>query len=138
MDGQDDSVVREEFNPKDYISVGVTERDVEMFKEVFDLFDVHKMGNLTPNDLRNALVMFGYNPKKHLIYQIISDIDKDESGGLDFPEFLKIMTDQNRPCDEDTEEDYQRVFNYFDLDGTGMSMCYLQATSPKKTCRKSV
>lgn len=112
---------REEFRPKDYISVGVTERDVEMYKEVFDLFDVHKIGNLTPNDLRNALEMFGYHPKKHLIYQIISDIDRDESGGLDFGEFLKIMTDQTRPCDEDVEEDYVRVFTYFDVDGTGIS-----------------
>ena len=122
MDGVGDEYVPvEEFNPKNFISVGVTERDVEMYKEVFDLFDVHKIGNLTPNDLRNALEMFGYHPKKHLIYQIISDIDRDESGGLDFGEFLKIMTDQTRPCDEDQQEDYERVFTYFDVDGTGKS-----------------
>lgn len=110
---------REAFNPKNYISVGVSERDVEMYKEVFDLFDIHKCGSLTPNDLRNALEMFGYHPKKHLIYQIISDIDQDESGGLDFREFLNIMTDQTRPCDEDTQEDYERVFTYFDIEGNG-------------------
>jgi centrin-1 len=110
---------REAFNPKNYISVGVSERDVEMYKEVFDLFDIHRCGSLTPNDLRNALEMFGYHPKKHLIYQIISDIDQDESGGLDFREFLNIMTDQTRPCDEDTQEDYERVFTYFDIEGHG-------------------
>jgi len=44
----------ESFNPKNFISVGVTERDVEMYKEVFDMFDVNSYGNLTPNDLRNA------------------------------------------------------------------------------------
>ena len=58
-----------------------------MYKEVFDMFDVQNYGNLTPNDLRNALEMFGFLPKKHLIYQIISDIDADESGGIDFKEF---------------------------------------------------
>ena len=109
----------EQFDPKNFVSVGVSERDVEMYKEVFDLFDVHQIGCLTPNDLRNALEMFGYHPKKHLIYQIISDIDSDESGGIDFREFLKIMTDQMRPCDEDTEDDYERVFSYFDMEAKG-------------------
>jgi len=109
----------EPFDPKKFISVGVTERDVEMYKEVFDMFDVQNYGSLTPNDLRNALEMFGFLPKKHLIYQIISDIDADESGGIDFREFLKIMTDQMRPCDGDTKEDYERVFSYFDFEGRG-------------------
>ena len=109
----------EAFDPKKFVSVGVTERDVEMYKEVFDMFDVQNYGNLTPNDLRNALEMFGFLPKKHLIYQIISDIDADESGGIDFREFLKIMTDQMRPCDGDTREDYERVFSYFDFEGRG-------------------
>ena len=112
-------VYDEPFDPKKHVSVGVSERDVEMYKEVFDMFDVQNYGNLTPNDLRNALEMFGFLPKKHLIYQIISDIDADESGGIDFREFLKIMTDQMRPCDGDTREDYERVFSYFDFEGRG-------------------
>jgi Ca2+-binding EF-hand superfamily protein len=121
FDGEKTTIIyqEEQFDPKHYVSVGVSERDVEMYKEVFDLFDVHRSGNLTPNDLRNALEMFGYHPKKHLIYQIISDIDADESGGIDFREFLKIMTDQLRPCDADTEDDYDRVFSYFDMDMKG-------------------
>lgn len=128
QDGGDE--IQEEFDPKNYISVGVTERDVEMYKEVFDLFDVHKIGVLTPNDLRNALEMFGYHPKKHLIYGIISDLDSDESGGLDFCEFLKIMTDQTRPCDRDVQEDYERVFSYFDVDGVG----YITKADLHKVC----
>lgn len=104
------------FNPKDYLYVGITEREVEMYKEIFDLFDINGIGSLSPNDLRNALEMFGYHPKRTIVYQIISDLDSDESGGISFNEFLKIMTDQTRPCDEDTEEDYKRIFEYFDCD----------------------
>ena len=109
----------EPFDPKKFVSVGVTERDVEMYKEVFDMFDVNNYGSLAPKDLNSALDMFGFKPKKHLIYQIISDIDADESGGIDFREFLKIMTDQMRPCDGDTKEDFERVFSYFDFEGRG-------------------
>ena len=110
---------KQTFDPKEYLSVGITEREVEMYKEIFDLFDVNGIGSLSPNDLRNALEMFGYHPKRAIVYQIISDLDSDESGGIGFREFLKIMTDQNRPCDDDTEEDYERVFSYFDSDQKG-------------------
>ena len=38
------------FNPADYKTVGVTERDVELYKEVFDLFDTNENGILTQNE----------------------------------------------------------------------------------------
>ncbi len=59
--------------------------------------------------------MFGYHPPREMIYQIISKIDKNESGGIGFEEFLKIMTDNIWPCDEDNEDDFENVFNFFDL-----------------------
>ena len=107
------------FDPKNYLGVGISERDVELFKEVFDLFDVNGIGCLTPIDIRSALEMFGYHPKKQIVYEIISNIDSDETGGIGFNEFLKIMTDQKRPCDQDVENDYDDVFNYYDCDGKG-------------------
>ena len=111
--------IRQPFNPKDFLYVGITEREVEMYKEIFDLFDINGIGSLSPNDLRNALEMFGYHPKRIIVYQIIADLDSDESGGISFNEFLKIMTDQTRPCDEDTEDDYERIFAVFDADERG-------------------
>lgn len=107
------------FNPADYKTVGVTERDVELYKEVFDLFDTNENGILTPSDLRNAFEMFGYHPKRPVVYQMISDYDANEGGGIGFKEFLKIMTDQLRPCDEDKEEEYDRAFNNIDIDAKG-------------------
>ena len=46
--------------------------------------------------------MFGYQSSKETIYKIISEIDTDESGGISFDEFLKIMLNYSRPCDQDT------------------------------------
>ncbi len=66
---------------------------MEYYKELFDLFDVKKTGVLTPIDLRALFEMFGYHTRKESIYQIISEFDQDESGGISFYEFLKIMTD---------------------------------------------
>ena len=57
-------ILVDEFNPKEYIMPGVTEKDVEVYKEVFDLFSISGTSLLTPMDLRNAMEAFGYHPKK--------------------------------------------------------------------------
>jgi len=41
----------------------------------------------------------GFEPKKEEIKKMISDIDKDGSGNIDFQEFLEMMTAKMvRPC----------------------------------------
>ena len=48
---------------------------------------------------------------------MISDLDKNKSGTIDFEEFLDMMT--ARMSDKDTREDISKVFRLFDDDGTG-------------------
>lgn len=48
---------------------------------------------------------------------MLSDYDKDESGIVEFDEFLKIMT--SKPCEDDTEHDIKKSFDFFDHDGKG-------------------
>lgn len=48
---------------------------------------------------------------------MITDLDKNKSGNIDFEEFLDMMT--ARMSDKDTREDIQKVFRLFDDDGTG-------------------
>lgn len=61
----------------------------------------------------NAMRIFGYNAQRNITYHIMSEIDKTESGKIQFEEFLKIMIDNLRPCDSDKQEDYERIFQYF-------------------------
>jgi centrin-1 len=48
---------------------------------------------------------------------MISDLDKDGSGAIDFEEFLDMMT--ARMSDKDTREDINKVFRLFDDDKSG-------------------
>ena len=48
---------------------------------------------------------------------MISDLDKNKSGTIDFEEFLDMMT--ARMSDKDTREDISKVFRLFDDDNTG-------------------
>merc|ERR1711918_268658 len=59
----------------------------------------------------------GFEAKNQTIYQMISDIDKDKSGEIDFEEFLDMMT--AKMSDKDSREDIMKVFNLFDDDQTG-------------------
>ena len=97
----------------------MTERDVEFYKEVFNLFDVNGIGALTPIDVRRALEIFGYNPQKRVVYDIIANIDTQETGEISFADFLKLVSDQKRPCDEETKDDYEFTFQCFDADDKG-------------------
>ena len=47
---------------------------------------------------------------------MITDLDKNKSGNIDFEEFLDMMT--ARMSDKDTREDIYKVFKLFDDDGT--------------------
>ena len=48
---------------------------------------------------------------------MISDLDKNKSGSIDFEEFLDMMT--ARMSDKDTREDIAKVFRHFDDDNSG-------------------
>ena len=47
---------------------------------------------------------------------MISDLDADGSGAIDFKEFLDMMT--ARMSDKDSREDIEKVFKLFDDDKT--------------------
>lgn len=105
------------FNPKLYERPGLTEDEIEEIKEAFDLFDTDGSGTIDPRELKSAMQSLGFEAKNQTIYQMISDLDKDGSGAIDFDEFLDMMT--ARMSDKDTREDINKVFRLFDDDKTG-------------------
>ena len=59
----------------------------------------------------------GFEPKKEEIKKMISDIDKDGSGTIDFTEFLEMMT--SKMSEKDSREEILKAFRLFDDDETG-------------------
>lgn len=49
-------------------------------------------GTIDAKELKVAMRALGFEPKKEEIKKMISDIDKDGSGTIDFQEFLEMMT----------------------------------------------
>ena len=108
---------KSKFNANKYIRPGLTEDEIEEIKEAFDLFDTDGSGSIDPKELRAAMQSLGFEAKNQTIYQMITDLDKNKSGDIDFEEFLDMMT--ARMSDKDTREDINKVFRLFDDDTSG-------------------
>lgn len=105
------------FDPADYVKPGLTEDDIEEIKEAFDLFDADGSGTVEPGELKNAMISLGFEAKNATLFHMISDLDKDGSGAIDFEEFLEMMT--STMSDNDTRSDIHKIFILFDVDKTG-------------------
>ncbi|GIL73151.1 hypothetical protein Vretimale_4744 [Volvox reticuliferus] len=59
----------------------------------------------------------GQTPTEEEICIMMTEVDKDGSGYVDFEEFVGLMTRQPSPVDP--EEDLRKAFRMFDRDGNG-------------------
>ena len=71
----------------------------------------------THSELKAAMTSLGFEAKNQIIYQMISDLDADGSGQIDFEEFIRLMT--ARISEKDSKDDIRKVFNLFDDEKTG-------------------
>jgi centrin-1 len=74
-------------------------------------------GSIDAKELKVAMRALGFEPKKEEIRKMISDIDKDGSGNIDFDEFLSMMT--LKMGDRDSSVEMEKAFRLFDDDETG-------------------
>ena len=105
-----------EFNPKNYEKNGLTEDEVLEIKEAFDLFDTDHSGTIDTDELKQALGNLGIDAKNQTLQNMMNDIDKNQSGTIDFDEFIEMMT--AKMSDKDTPEDLRKVFDLFIGDDT--------------------
>lgn len=81
---------RQKLQPKRKIEL--TEGQKDQIRQAFDVFDQDGTGAIDHLAVRVALRALGFEPSKEEIKRMIADVDKDESGTLDYSEFLNLMT----------------------------------------------
>lgn len=64
-----------------------------------------------------AMRALGFEPKKEEIRKLMTDLDKDGSGVMDYEEFLSVMT--SKMGERDSREEILKAFRLFDDDETG-------------------
>merc|ERR1712217_957537 len=85
--------------------------------ETFHLFDADQDGKLSLKELGTMLNALGQNPTEKEVGSMMQDVEPDENGCIDFPDFLSLMARKMKDCD--TEEELIEAFKVFDRDGDG-------------------
>ena len=63
------------------------------------------------------MVSLGFDSKNAVIFQMISDLDEDGSGLIEFDEWFHLMT--SKVNDKDSKANVDKIFNLFDDEKTG-------------------
>lgn len=72
---------------------------------------------IDPQELKEAFLNLGFSGQNKFVYQILAELDEDESGGIDFPEFLKLAT--AKLSEKDSRAEINKVFASFDVHKVG-------------------
>ena len=86
-------------------------------REAFNLFDSKGEGFIDTKDLKVAMRALGFEPRKEEIKKMLTEVDKDNSGKLNFEGFLALMA--SKMSEKDTKEEILKAFKLFDDDDTG-------------------
>ncbi|KAJ3674734.1 hypothetical protein LUZ60_005350 [Juncus effusus] len=98
---------------------------ISEFQEAFSLFDKDGDGCITFDELATVIKSFGQNPSKEELHEMISDVDSDQNGTIEFGEFLHLMSRKIK--ENDAEEELKEAFKVFDKDQNGfISACELR------------
>merc|ERR1711998_613218 len=92
----------------------VTEEQLDEIREVFSLFDADASGMIDVRELKAAMRVLGFEVKNEELKKMVTDIDNDGNGTIEFAEFLMMMT--AKMGEKDTREDIEKVFKLFDDD----------------------
>jgi len=95
----------------------LSEEQIAEFKEAFSLFDKDGDGTITTKELGTVMRSLGQNPTEAELQDMINEVDVDQNGTIDFPEFLAMMAKKMK--DTDSEEEIKEAFKVFDKDGNG-------------------
>lgn len=93
---------------------------VQEYKDAFKIFDQNGDGKISCKELRNFLKSMGQNPSDADVHKIMKRADKDNSGSIDFNEFVTMMTEQAEPPPAKCSDELRAAFKEFDKDGNGI------------------
>merc|ERR1712225_108727 len=94
----------------------LSEEQMDEVREAFGLFDNDASGATDVRELKAAMRALGFEIKNEELKKMVTDVDNDGNGTIEFGEFLHMMT--AKMGEKDTREDIEKVFKLFDNDST--------------------
>ncbi|XP_063428911.1 calmodulin-A-like [Mytilus trossulus] len=98
----------------------LTKAQVQEFKEAFKNFDKNGDGKISCKELRTFLKSVGQDASDAEVQRIMLRVDHDNSGSIEFQEFLIMMSTETAPEPPATNDQFRDAFREFDKDGNGV------------------
>ncbi|XP_051150747.1 calcium-dependent protein kinase 20-like [Andrographis paniculata] len=111
------------------IAERLSEEEIAGLKEMFKMIDVDGSGHITLEELKTGLERVGANLNQSEIVGLMQAADVDNSGTLDYGEFLAAMVHMNKIQREDH---MMAAFSYLDKDGSG----YITRDELQQACQQ--
>ncbi|MED6145816.1 translation elongation factor EF1B gamma [Stylosanthes scabra] len=96
----------------------LSEEQIVDLKEAFGLFDKDGDGCITVEELATVIRSLDQNPSEEELQDMITEVDADGNGTIEFDEFLNLMAKKIKDTD-DAEEELKEAFKVFDKDQNG-------------------
>lgn len=89
----------------------LSQEEIDGCREAFLAFDKDRSGTIDVWELRQVLEAMGQKPTEEELFQMISEVDENMSGSIDFAEFLKVIENQKERAENfDDESDMIDAF----------------------------
>lgn len=95
----------------------LSKEQIQEIRQAFDLFDTEATGTIDVKEIKVVMRALGFEPKKEELEKMISEIDREETGKMNFSDFLTVVT--HKMNEKDTKEEILKAFKLFDDDETG-------------------
>ena len=95
----------------------MSDEQVAEFKEAFMLFDKDLDGRITATELGIVMRSLGQRPTETELKNMVTLVDQDGNGTIEFNEFLNMMSRKMKETDK--EEELKEAFRVFDRNGDG-------------------
>ncbi|PUZ68472.1 hypothetical protein GQ55_2G031600 [Panicum hallii var. hallii] len=111
------------------IAENLSEDEIAGLREMFKMLDTDNSGQITLEELKFGLKRVGANLKDSEIVTLMEAADIDNSGSIDYGEFLAATLHLNKV---EREDNLFAAFSYFDKDGSG----YITHDELQKACEE--
>ncbi|KDP36070.1 hypothetical protein JCGZ_08714 [Jatropha curcas] len=98
------------------IAESLSEEEIAGLREMFKMIDADNSGQITLEELKIGLEKVGASLKDNEILGLMQAADIDNSGAIDYGEFIAAMLHLNKI---EKEDHLYAAFSYFDKDGSG-------------------
>ena len=89
----------------------LSQDEIDGCRDAFLAFDKDRSGAIDVWELRQVLEAMGQKPTEEELFQMISEVDENNSGSIDFGEFIKVIEKQKEKASKfDDESDMIDAF----------------------------